>query len=232
MVVISAGSRGAFVKLLQRLLNRAGASPQLRDDGDWGPRTDSAFMRAVGATSVNGLQTNGAIWRNLGLTTIHDHPVQLYGQPTGMTCWSASMTMMTGTNRSAGAGGAALATNGGLRPDDANVAAFAAAYNKRILSSHQSISVAGLIEILRRGPALICGWGPDIVRGDGTRGPSFGHASVLSGVWSTGDADGRTTVFRVHDPWPPNRGEIWYDFYTSRPGVSAGYARFGDVIIQ
>jgi hypothetical protein len=232
MIMISAGSRGPFVRLMQSLLNRAGASPQLQVDGDWGPRTDSAFQRVVGASSVNGLQTNDAIWRNLGLTTIVDHPVHLFGQPTNMTCWSASMTMLRGTNLSAGSGTARLGASGGLLPDDANVAAFARAHGKQVVSSHQSLPVPSLISILRRGPAIICGWGRDVRRPDGSLAPSFGHASVLSGIWSTNDPDGLTTMFRVHDPWPPNHGAIWFDFYHDRPGRPVGYARFGDVFIQ
>ncbi len=232
MIMISAGSRGHFVALLQRLLNKSGASPRLRTDGDWGARTDAAFQQAVGASSVIGLQTNAAIWRNLGLTVELDHKVRLHPQPTDMTCWSASMTMLTGLAQSMGPGSAAIGMDGGLVPTDANVAAFARSHGKRIVSSHQSLAVPTLVSILRNGPAMICGWGPDQRRPDGTRAPAWGHVSVLSGIWSTGDSDGQTTLIRVHDPWPPNTGRIWYEFYAGQPGSTMGYARFGDVIIQ
>ncbi len=234
MNVISAGSRGYFVQLLQRLLNKAGASPRLRPDGDWGPRTDAAFGRAVGATSTNvqGLQTNAVIWRNLGLTVELDHPVQLHPQPTDMTCWSASMTMLTGLAQSMGSGSGTTGMDGSLDPSDANVAAFARSHGKRIVSSHQSLAVPTLISILRNGPAMICGWGPNQRRPDGTHAPAWGHVSVLSGIWSTGDGDGMTTLFRVHDPWPPHTGRVWYDFYSGQPGGTMDYARFGDVILQ
>lgn len=232
MQILQFGSRGHFVALLQSLLNRAGAAPRLRVDGDWGPRTDAAFMRATGASSSNGLQTNPAIWRNLGLSVQIDHAVRLHPQPTDMTCWSASMTMITGSNRSIGPGAAALGTSGGLAASDANVALFARQHGKSIVSRHQSLPVSGLISIMRRGPAMVCGWGRDRRRPDGTMAPDWGHASVLSGVWSTGDADGRTTLFRIHDPWPPNRGRIWHEFYNGQPGRTLGYGRFGDTIIQ
>lgn len=40
--ILKRGSKGAAVKELQRLLNKAGASPQLNPDGDFGPATDKA----------------------------------------------------------------------------------------------------------------------------------------------------------------------------------------------
>ena len=232
MESIQAGSRGPFVALLQSLLNRAGASPRLRVDSDWGPLTDQAFMTVLGARSVIGLQTNPAIWRNLGLTVEIDHPVRRHAQPTDMTCWSASMTMLTGHVQSIGPDSAVLGPGNGLVGDDANVELFARQHGKVIVSRHQSLPVAGLIGILRRGPALILGWGRDRRRPDGTLTNGWGHACVLSGIWSTGDADGLTTLFRVHDPWPKNRGRIWHEFYNGQPGRSMGYGRFGDTIIQ
>lgn len=145
------------------------------------------------------------------------------------------MTMLRGTNLSAGSGTAQLGAAGGLLPNVANVAnvaAFARAHGKQVASSHQSLPVSSLISIHRRGPAIICGWGRDVRQPDRSLSPSFGHASVLSGNWSSNDPDGLTTMFRVHDPWPPNRGAIWFDFYHDRPGRPVGYARFGDVFIQ
>ena len=142
------------------------------------------------------------------------------------------MTMLTGLAQSMGSGSATIGMDGGLVPTDENVAAFARSHGKRIVVSHQSIAVPTLISILRNGPVMLCGWGPDRRMSDGTQAPRWGHVSVLSGIWSTGDGDGMTTLFRVHDPWPPNTGRIWYDFYSGQPGRPLNYARFGDVIIQ
>ena len=89
------GSRGAQVRLLQRLINLNRRSTRLAEDGAFGPKTAaeiSAFQadRRLSPNGAVGLPT----WRALGLTIDISHSVTLFPQPTGMSCWSAAATML------------------------------------------------------------------------------------------------------------------------------------------
>ena len=125
MQTISAGARGVEVLFLQRMLNKHGASPQLVEDADFGPRTRDAvvaFERSRGITPPNGT-VDARTWNALGLAVEASHNVRLFGQPTGMTCWSAAATMILG-NMSVGSGSASTGAGGGLNPDLENVETF------------------------------------------------------------------------------------------------------------
>jgi len=121
------------------------------------------------------------------------HPVKLFPQPTGMTCWSAAATMLFG-DRSIGPGRAALDPSGGLGTRYADIRQFAASHG---LQMHplQSWSVEGLVSILRRGPLWVGGAVPTT------------HAYVISAIFGDGTPEG--TMITIHDPWPPNRGRIY-----------------------
>src|SRR5947207_1595075 len=152
MELLREGSRNDQVKLLQRLLNkRRIATPPLREDGSFGAKTRAAVsafqsQQRLFADGVAGPQT----WQGLGIRYDITHPVRLYPQPTNMTCWSASATMILG-NMSVGPGQAAI-PGGGLDPSPANVALFASGLGWR-MHYPQSWTVAGLAGLLQRKPA-------------------------------------------------------------------------------
>jgi hypothetical protein len=120
------------------------------------------------------------------------HPVNLFPQPTGMTCWSAAATMLIG-NQSVGPGGARIATNGGLMSDFGNIRRFAYAYGLQ-MEPPQSWTVDGLAALLRRSPLWVAGQVPT------------GHAYVIAAM--TGDGTPNGTTLTIYDPWPPNIGQI------------------------
>jgi len=126
------------------------------------------------------------------------HPVLLYAQPTDMTCWSAATTMLFGTTFSAGPGTAGLSDTGGLSASLPNIQAFAHSYSLR-LHAPQSWTVAGIIELLRRGPVAMMGALPSL------------HAVVLGGV--AGDGTPQGTLLTIYDPWPPNVGRKYQMSY-------------------
>jgi len=122
------------------------------------------------------------------------HPVTLFGQPTGMTCWSAAATMLFG-DRSIGPGDARLGPSGGLVASAENVQEFARAHD---LAYHapQSWSVDGLATTLEQnGPLWVAGYVPS------------GHAYVVGGM--KGDGTPAGTKLTIHDPWPPGRGKTY-----------------------
>lgn len=126
------------------------------------------------------------------------HPVLLYAQPTGMTCWSAATTMLFGTTFSAGPGSARLGTTGGLNASFTNIHAFANSYGLH-LHAPQSWTMAGIIDLLRRGPVAMMGALPSL------------HAVVIGGVSGDGTPDG--TILTIYDPWPPNVGRKYQVSY-------------------
>jgi hypothetical protein len=123
MELLRQGSRNDQAKLLQRLLNkRRLATPPLKEDGVFGPRTQAA-VRAFQAQQrllVDGV-AGPQVWQRLGIRYDITHPVRLFAQPTNVTCWSASATMILG-NMSVGPGQAAI-PGGGLDPSPGNVQA-------------------------------------------------------------------------------------------------------------
>jgi hypothetical protein len=206
MDVLVQGSRGFKVQYLQRMLNlalvrdRAGGV-SLREDGRFGPKTDTAVRDFQGRHRpliVDGKAGDGT-WAALGLSTEREHPVQVFGQPTNMTCWSAAATMLLGNNQSVGPGSAALDGSGGLTPSTANVEAFAQSHGLRSLGVTPDVRM--LVAIVRQRPVWIA-----------EQGQGFAHAVILSAVYSNGNNDGHGTMFRIHDPWPPNVGRVYGSF--------------------
>jgi hypothetical protein len=201
-------SRALQVRLLQRLLNRRLIPPAaLAEDGNFGANTHAAVLRFQRA---NRLDPDGIVgpqtWRALGVTIDIAHRVQLFGQPTGMTCWSAAATMLTGANMSYGPGEAALGATGGLEPSFENVQKFANAHG---LTMHapQSWTVPGLAGLMRQGPVWVAGWVP------------FGHAVVYGGIHGDGTPEG--TLIIIYDPLPVGvgavRGELYGDWMRHHP---------------
>jgi len=215
MQEVRQGSRGYPVQLAQRLLNKNGATPALREDGIFGPKTRAAvvaFQTARNLRPATGI-VNRAIFTALGLTVDIEHPIQTIGQPTNMTCWSAAMTMMRGTNMSVGAGRAQTASAGGLPTTAENIAVFAEDNGMRIVSRMQSMPVGRMIQLLTDGPLLVIGAG-----GTGTQ--QWAHASVIGGIYSDEEPNASGTMLRIHDPWPPgSSGRVYGVFYTG--GVQA-----------
>ncbi len=199
------GSRAIPVKLLQRLLNKKGAAPRLTEDGSFGPITRAAV---VAFQARERIPQDGVVghttWSRLGITIDITHPVRLFPQPTGMTCWSASATMILG-NRSVGPGGASLSSSGGLIPSAENVQRFAQSLGWRMYYP-QTWTVGGLAGLLRNKPVWAVGGGASPTGG-------WLHAIVLSALWSDGAEDASGTMLRIHDPWPPNVGEVYGRFY-------------------
>jgi Putative peptidoglycan binding domain/Papain-like cysteine protease AvrRpt2 len=204
METLRAGGRAIPVKLLQRLLNRKGASPRLSDDGIFGPKTRSAV---VAFQAREGISQDGIVgrttWSRLGITIDITHPVNLFPQPTAVSCWSAAATMIVG-NMSVGPGNSKLAA-GSLIPGPNNVQAFADSLGWT-MHYPQTWSVGGLANLLRRGPAWAVGGGTSPLG-------QWLHAIVLSGLWSDAVQDGSGTMIRIHDPWPPNVGSVYGRIY-------------------
>lgn len=201
MEILRQGSRTMQVKLLQRLLNKKGASPRLREDGDFGAKTRAAVVafqarERIPQDGVAGPMT----WSRLGITIDITHPVQLFPQPTGMTCWSAAATMIVG-NMSIGPGNATLTASGGLEPSAANIERFGRGLGWR-MHGPQTWTVAGLADLVRNRPVWAVGGGVGWL-----------HAIVLSAMWSDGAGDASGTMIRIHDPWPPNIGSVYGRFY-------------------
>ena len=200
------GSRGFKARFAQRLLNKAltrdrAAGTPLTEDGRFGPLTIAAIRAfqsrhpPLVVDSTIGPQT----WRALGLTTEQEHnSIIQFGQPTTTSCWSAAATSIFG-NQSVGPGAAGLATNGGLLPSIENLQIFANGLGWTMLNF--SPSVSELVSQVQRKPLWIA-----------AQGAHFAHAVVLSGVYSDGDSSGDGTMFRIHDPWPVNVGNIYGSF--------------------
>ena len=223
METLHQGSRSEQVKLLQRLLNNEiGPTPLLREDGAFGPKTLAAlndFKRAERLPP--GDIVNQPVWQKLGIRYDITPNVTLFPQPTRMTCWSASATMVGGSNRSIGPGNAALGATGGLAPNAQNVEVFARGLGWRVYYP-MSWTVSGLADLLRRGPAWTVGGGSS------PTGDWF-HAIVLSGIWSDGDESGSGTMLRIHDPWPPGIGSVYGRFYR---GTVAGFDFINLYVLQ
>jgi hypothetical protein len=206
MDTLHQGSTDHQVKFLQRLLNkRRIVTPPLKEDGVFGPKTKDAVTTFQ---SQQRLATDGVVgamtWQRLGVRYDIAHPVRLFPQPTNMTCWSASATMILG-NMSVGPGGALLAQSGGLTPTPANIEEFGRGLGWR-MHYPQTWSVAGLASLLQRKPAWAVGGGSSPTG-------NWLHAIVLSALWSDGAEDASGTLLRIHDPWPPGRGAVYSRFY-------------------
>lgn len=200
--------RGALdyrVKYLQRLLNKAIARDRLPDralriDGNFGERTEAALLsfqrrnRPLTVDGIAGLNT----WHALGLQIDNEHPLPLIGQGTDTSCWSAAASMIL-RDRSVTEGAAELTAEGRLARGIDNLRRFARHLGWRQLD--YTPTVPELAGIVNQTPVWIA------VEGDG-----WGHAAVLSGVYSDAAPAGDGTMFRVHDPWPAGRGRIYGSF--------------------
>lgn len=201
MTTLSRGARGPEVMFLQCLLNKHGADPRLNEDGIFGSKTERAvrtFQSAKGVSPPNG-QAGQATWSKFGIITTRLHPLTLFPQPTGMTCWSAAATMILG-NMSVGPGQAALGSSGGLLPSIGNVEIFLSGLGWRLINNMSAPSASFLTTALNRGPLWVV-----------FQGINMKHAVVFSGFWSDGSETG--VVFRVHDPWPPGVGTVYGTTY-------------------
>ena len=202
MQVLRKGSRHFQVKLLQSLLNKKKkqdglGAPFLNPDGDFGGLTDSALYafqkrHHLVADKIAGFNT----WQASGLRIEMEHSwVQLIGQTTDMSCWSAAASMILG-NMTVGPGSGSLSPTGGLITNAASLQAFAEGLGWKALN--YSPDVGELVDIVTRTPVWIV-----------AAGPSFGHAVVLSGVYSDGTRTGDGVLFRIHDPWPVGVGSVY-----------------------
>jgi len=69
MKVLRQGSRAPQVKLLQRLLNKKGASPALAEDGIFGPKTRDGVRAFQGRERIGQDGVAGPVtWSRLGIT--------------------------------------------------------------------------------------------------------------------------------------------------------------------
>jgi hypothetical protein len=190
---LSKGARGADVMFLQCLLNKKGAAPKLSEDGIFGDKTFNAlkaFQTAQKVAPANG-QAGASTWAKFGPLTEKLHPVTAFAQPTNVTCWSAAATIMLG-NQSIGPGGANL-LGGGLDPEIGNVETFLQELGWRLVNHQSAPPSSTLIGALNSGPLWVV-----------FEGANMKHAVVFSGYYTDGSE--AATVFRVHDPWPPNSG--------------------------
>ena len=109
-------------------------------------------------------------------------------QASPMQCWSAAVSMMLGSNFTAGPGGATLAPDGGLPANYASVQALASAYGLTA-APPASWNVSQIARFLANGPIGLLGIMPRR------------HAIVISGL--VGDGSPNTKIY-VHDPFRPS----------------------------
>ncbi len=202
MRTVRRGMNGFEVGYMQYLLNKARIQDgvggnAIFDSGIFDQATENAVRafqqrRRIVVDGIVGPQT----WHTLGLRTEREHGITLFGQPTGTSCWSAAATMILG-NQSAGPGRARLAPTGEIYTSVENIREFARSYGWQALN--HTPGILEMVHLVQRTPVWIT------ASGDG-----WGHAVVLSGVYSDGDIRGNGTFFRIHDPWPPRRGKIYY----------------------
>lgn len=204
MQTISQGFKGAPAMFVQRMLNKAGATPALGEDADFGRLTKAAvvaFQSANGIHPANGTVSHST-WSRFGRIIEHKHRVNFSSQPTNMTCWSAAATMMVGGGQSMGPGSSTMHADGGLEPSLANIEVFARDMGWRMLTNMSAPPPGQLITGLQRGPIWVV-----------FQGATFAHAVVFNEVFSDGDASGDGTVFAVQDPWPPGVGTQYATTY-------------------
>jgi hypothetical protein len=205
MNVVRRGAAGHRVKFLQRLLNKAMARDRVSDrhlrlDGSYGERTENAviaFQQRHPPLSADGI-VGANTWHALGLQADHEHRMELLGQPTDTTCWSAAASMILG-DRSVSRGEAVLTDEGRLARGLDNLAAFARSLRWRQLD--HTPEVPELVEMVMRTPVWIA-----------VEGEDWGHAVAISGVYSDNASSGDGTMFRIHDPWPAGQGRIYGSF--------------------
>jgi Putative peptidoglycan binding domain/Papain-like cysteine protease AvrRpt2 len=212
MRTLSNGSHGSDVTFLQCLLNdRLGASA-VPENGQFGAETLREVMAFQGRQS--GLVVDGVVgpltWARFGPIRSRLHPVHLRAQPNDHTCWSAAAAMMR-DGRMVGHGRAALADDGGLDMPIDNIDTFLRGLHWRMVNRVTRPPATSVITWLGRSPLWVA-----------YEGGNFAHAVVYSGYYTTGSGSNATTVFRVHDPWPPGRGTVYGTSY--RGGTAVGWS--------
>ena len=225
--ILQQGSSGPAVKALQEKLNATLVpNPMLVPDGQFGNLTRAAVIRFqqskwLVVDGIAGQCTQNALFGKETYPPIL-HPVDFICQPTNSTCWAASTAMMTHSTVPtviAKTPPDLILPDGSLRndseTDDAvtNSRRYAAVHHLRP-EPPMSWMVSRLRSALGYGPLMFdMLW--DV--GEYTAGrASPGHMIVVVGIRGDDDESGIGTTLRIHDPWPPLKGERY----------SVGYLRW------
>ena len=223
MEVIRRGQHGTAAKLAQLLLNdrlseliEVNGKPfvPLQTDGIFGPKSEKALIDFIARVMQVSRPPviDDDVWRRLGLKIEIDHRVPLVGQPLGGLCWSAAAAMILGGPMSVSPGGATLGKRDSLEPSLENVAVFGESLGWRLLNQSTQ-NLATFVDLLRRKPLWMAG------QGTAASGRRYGHAIVVSGLWSDGDSNGSSTLLRIHDPWPGPKGRIFDTWFFGPLGI-------------
>ena len=160
---------------------------QYSDDGQWWWDNDAQEWKPVEASSSSAAPEENSSHNPLAV----NQSVNLVAQPTDVTCWAASIAMLTGKSVDEVVQSANMNTTDGYGWSDIQ----------------NAVSALGLYEI---GPA--CG-GPDYFAGLLQRSPLWivetgapYHAVVLAGLNGGGSWD--DTEATIYNPWPPGSGNI------------------------
>jgi len=215
--VLKTGSRGPLVSDLQLALNATLIpNPRLEPDGLFGGRTDAAvktFQRRewLVADGDVGACTHNALYGHETYAPIL-HRIPFISQPDPTTCWAASTAMMTNSsvvaviNRTPAD---MYNTTGGLfNRSDTDDAVTSGRRFARIhgltCNAPRSWMLSALRTALQRGPLMfdMLWQSNDYAQGAG----SPGHMIVVAGIRGDNDGSGIGTTLRLHDPWPPGRG--------------------------
>lgn len=211
---VKIGSRGAEVKLLQRLLNlrmtsRGLPAAELREDGVFDPRTHLALVQWQEATMQ--ASDEGSTYRDwaigladrpvlnrMGLQTVIEWYFRPFAQQAGTSCWTAAYLLMLREEyeRWMGEDRAQRGMIWRLGETENNIRVFARMQRLRILNEDagpQGASVSQWLDWLRQGPLLAIGAG----RSGSNR---WEHACLVYGAYSDENPDGSGTVFCIHDP--------------------------------
>jgi hypothetical protein len=216
-IILRIGSRGPDVTRLQNSLNsKLSPSPKLAADGKFGALTDAAVRRFQKQSwlTVDGM-VGPCTWNALNGTEAYVYykpPIRLVPQPTNVTCWAASTSMLTGMTVDqvvAKAKAAGVKCDNGLlndsdQTDFANTSLFARTFQLTMLAPMSWLPSA-LAQVLNvHGPLMMDTlWSPqDYV----SKAGSPGHMRVIAGMRGDGTAEGTTIL--LYDPWPPNVGKI------------------------
>ena len=168
---------------------------QYSDDGNWWWDVDAQEWQPVeGAQSSSSSDASYSPSEAGGMSTnpiAVNHSLTLVPQPTDVTCWAASIAMLTGKTVDE------VCTEAGMTTTDG--------YGWPEIQ--QAVSMLGLTEV---GPA--CG-GPDYFAPMLERSPLWivevgapYHAVVLAGLNGGGNWD--DTEATIYNPWPPGSGAI------------------------